>query len=233
VGVGSFLRGAHQRAIDTAMGCVRLAWVTVALLAGCGANDSQGPASNDASEQDIFGTDRSAQDDTSREASSPDAAEASPQDGSSSRDAVSSQEGSLPLDGSTGPFTDPNPLPCVNMDPTALCLMGWPDNNHTFTGCCLTNFPQNPQGKCGVLSGSSACVERKAPGNADSKCMGGNFDVSFGSFSVGGSGVPGCCQWRTGTCGVAAGDLGCIDYAETFFRGKPCTPDYANGSSYP
>src|SRR5580704_15796417 len=43
-------------------------------------------------------------------------------------------------DGSASPFTDPNPLPCVGRDPSAICLVGWPDTSQTFTGCCLTSF---------------------------------------------------------------------------------------------
>jgi hypothetical protein len=131
------------------------------------------------------------------------------------------------------PFTDPNPLPCAGMDASALCLMGWPATFSTYVGCCRMDLPQEPQGKCGVSSpGSTACVERKAPGNADPICQGGDFVVQVGANAAGGTG-PGCCQWRNGTCGVAADDLGCVDVAQTIFQGMPCTPDYSNGSQYP
>jgi hypothetical protein len=153
--------------------------------------------------------------------------------GGSSLDSSSTREAGSAEDGNSTSFADPNPLPCTGMDPSALCRMGWPDTAHSFTGCCLTGFAQNTQGKCGVSAGSSACIERKAPGNADSTCQGGRFAINFGSFSVGGSGTGGCCQWRTRTCGVAADDLGCVDNAQAIFQGMPCTPDYAHGSPYP
>jgi hypothetical protein len=214
---------------------VRFVAVSASLLAGCGSGGGAPPGAADGSAFEA------ATGEASADVSSPDVPEASRDVADASPPESSApQDGSAAQDGSTAPFADPNPLPCVGMDPSALCLMGWPDTAHTFTGCCLTAFPQNPQGKCGVSSGSSPCFERKAPGNPDPTCQGGNFDVCFGQgltcaggFRVGGRGVPGCCQWRTGTCGVAAGDLGCIDHAETSFQGMPCTPDYANGSQYP
>jgi hypothetical protein len=199
-------------------------WVmTVGFLVGCGSGGGEPSVANDASSIPS-GSDGSQQDATGP---------GSANDGAFPSDAGSRPETGSGFDGSAASFTDPNPLPCVGTDAGALCLVGWPDTNHTFTGCCLTSFVQDSQGKCGVSSGSSACFERKAPGNPDSTCMGGTFNVNFGSFQVGGSGVPGCCQWRTGTCGVVGDDLGCIDHAETFFRGMPCTPDYTNGSQYP
>jgi hypothetical protein len=213
------------------MACARRLIAVAGLLFGCGSGGSQNPMSSDASQSDV-----SAMDGAAPEAGSPESGNPPAPDGGS--DTLSSQDSSGPdvgpaSDGSSMGFTDPNPSPCAGMDAGALCLMGWPDISHPFTGCCLTTFPQDPQGKCGVSSGASACYERKAPGNPDSSCMGGSFTLDFGGFFVGGSGVPGCCQWRTGTCGVAADDLGCIDYAQTFYRGKPCTPDYSKASIYP
>jgi hypothetical protein len=199
--------------------------VATGLLAGCGpSGGATGPGESDAS------IDVPSSGDTSTDASGPNPLEASSSDSSSTT-----------RDASGAPFADPNPLPCVGMDASTLCLMGWPDMSHPFTGCCLTTFPQDPQGKCGVASGTSPCFERKAPGNPDPSCpQGGNFDLCFGQglscaggFEVGGSGTAGCCQWRTGTCGVVADDLGCIDQAQVIFQGTPCTPDYAEGSGYP
>ena len=129
-------------------------------------------------------------------------------------------------------FTDPNPLPCAGMDPGSLCLTGWTITTHPFVGCCIANLSGDPGGKCGVSLDSSACVERKAPGNADPVCVNTDFLVMIGSATLGGSNT-GCCQWRTGTCGAVADDLGCVELAQTAFRGKPCHPDYANGQTYP
>jgi hypothetical protein len=103
-----------------------------------------------------------------------------------------------------------------------------------YKGCCLTNLPNEPQGKCGVSGGMSQCYERKAPGNPDSSCnQGGDWTVAFQGWTYSGTSAGGCCQWRTGTCGALADDLGCVDYAETFLRGMSCTPDYAKGATFP
>jgi hypothetical protein len=127
----------------------RFVLVTATLLAGCNSSGGLPTATVDASR--------------SSEAAAGDAPDVSSLDAweASSTDARSAGDVGTAPEGSTASFTDPNPLPCAGMDAGALCLMGWPDMNHPFTGCCLTNFAQDPLGKCGVLSGSSACVERK------------------------------------------------------------------------
>jgi hypothetical protein len=74
-------------------------------------------------------------------------------------------------------------------------------------------------------------VERKSPGNTDATCFFGHFDVGFGGFNVVGSGN-GCCQWRTGVCGVESSDFGCVQVDEVVNR-TPCTPDYSKGIVIP
>jgi hypothetical protein len=203
---------------------------TAIVLAGCGADGKHWSTPYDASTN-------STSNDSAAEATASDVNEAGNRVGSD----APNTDGSAPGDVSTASFVDPDPLPCAGMDPSTLCLMGWTDTQHTFTGCCLTTLAREPQGKCGISAASSPCVERKAPGNPDPNCTGGDFVVCFapgdpslcaGGFRVGGTGA-GCCQWRNGTCGVAADDLGCVEFSEKALQGTPCTPDFANGSQYP
>jgi hypothetical protein len=227
--------------------------LTAMVLFGCGGSGGQASTPGDASSGSATSGSATVNDGAATSSTSDSATEASASDAPRAADSLtpdaadaqrsSPSDGSAVGDTSSAAFTDPNPLPCAGVDPSALCLMGWTDTSHTFTGCCLTTFAQDPQGKCGLSAASSPCIERKAPGNPDPKCPADDWTVCFapgnpvecaGGFRVGGAGAgAGCCQWRNATCGVAADDFGCIEYSTTIYQGMPCTPDYDGGSQYP
>jgi hypothetical protein len=151
--------------------------------------------------------------------------------------ACSNSSSGSPPDGGAGTsaprFTDPNPLPC-DPDAAASECPGWglpPVNQLTFAGCCLTNFPEDSAGKCGVSAAGNTCVEVKAPGNFDPTCgpdAGIQTSIAFGGGNVV-TGGGACCMWRTSKCGVMAHDFGCIPFDVVDLQDSGCTPDYANG----
>jgi hypothetical protein len=117
------------------------------------------------------------------------------------------------------------------MDANQTCRTNPTGGNVPWMGCCRTDLANEPLGKCGISVPGSDCVERRAPGNPDNSC-GGTFRIGFGSFNVigGGNGSRGCCQWRTGICGVFDSDFGCVQV--DYVPGRtPCTPDYSMGIS--
>jgi hypothetical protein len=125
-------------------------------------------------------------------------------------------------------FTDPNPMPCGAADADVACRVGWQDPSGgqlQWTGCCLTSFAQNPDGKCGISLNGGECVERKTPGNLDPNC---GTNVSWRMQQTIGDDV-GCCAWRTGTCGAASRSYGCVEPSIVAAQDVPCVPDYSSG----
>lgn len=136
-------------------------------------------------------------------------------------------------DPASTPFLDPNPMPCTSAD-TARCEGGVDGpSSGTWEPCCLTEFLQNQEGKCGLSGNGSACVERQQPGNLDAACPDGTLQYSFPPNTLAGDGT-GCCSWRTGLCGLMspfdALNLGCSPLAPDGGPAElPCTPDYSAG----
>jgi hypothetical protein len=141
-------------------------------------------------------------------------------------------------DAASTPFVDPNPMACTAAD-LRRCEAGVTDptgGDVAWTDCCITDFIQNPEGKCGLSGNGSACFERQEPGNLDESCPAGSLQYSFPPNTLRGDGTP-CCNWRTGLCGLMnpnnALDLGCsalAPYGEP--STEPCTPDYAGGITF-
>ena len=141
-------------------------------------------------------------------------------------------------DAASTPFVDPNPRTCSAQD-LGRCNYSTYDpsgGDIKWSACCLTGFPQNPDGKCGITGNGGPCVERMAPGNLDSTCPSGELRVaSFPPYNIVDVGK-GCCNWRAGKCGLlgTTTNLGCV---EAGVDGQPsitsCTPDYSNGLTLP
>jgi hypothetical protein len=137
-------------------------------------------------------------------------------------------------DAATTPFIDPNPRACTaqNLGQCNYTSYDPSGGSIKWSSCCLTDFPQNPEGKCGVTGNGGPCVERMAPGNLDSSCPSGDFRVSsFPPYNIVDTGQ-GCCNWRTGKCGLFADtiDLGCVAIPIEISQSMPsCTPDYSHG----